>query len=152
MIPHGTKWWRAHEKIAKKILAENARSARQLPKLPQDILEWIKVARPRVEGKVRNFLTCPFWIPIYQDAHDYQMIMGGRQIYKSTACTDFIAAGATSHDGIQVCYITHDDRSLSMFSKQKLKIGTFLLNTVIAKFLRHPGNVGEISLKNNSTI
>ncbi len=80
------------------------------------------------------------------------MIMGGRQIYKSTACTDFIAAGATSHDGIQVCYVTHDDRSLSMFSKQKLKIGTFLLNSVIAKFLRHPGNVGEISLKNNSTI
>ena len=152
MIPHETKWWRAHEKIAKKILAENARSARQLPKLPQDILEWIKVARPKVEGKVRNFLTCPFWIPIYQDVHDYQMIMGGRQIYKSTACTDFIAAGATSHDGIQVCYVTHDDRSLSMFSKQKLRIGTFLLNSVIAKFLRHPGNVGEISLKNNSTI
>jgi len=86
-----------------------------------DLIEWIKEARPTVEGKQRSFLTCPFWVPIYRDTHSYQMIIGGRQIYKSTACTDFIAAEATSHDGIQVCYVTHDERSLSMFSKQKLR-------------------------------
>ena len=115
-------------------------------------MDWIFVARPKVEGKKRNFLATPFWVPIYQDTFDFQMIIGGRQIYKSTCCTDFIAAEATIHSGVQVCYITHDHGSLSAFSKQKLRIGTFLTNPVLSKFLRHPGNVGEISLKNNSTI
>jgi len=115
-------------------------------------MKWIDCARPQVEGKERNFLIAPFWIPIYNDLHDYIMVIGGRQIFKSTACTDFIAAESTVNSGIQVCYVTHDEKNLSAFSKQKLKIGTFLLNPVLSKFLRHPGNVGEISLKNNSTI
>ena len=147
-----TKWGREHVRLAEKIYSEHQKNTRKLPQLPTNLIEWVRIARPIVEGKQRNFLTCPFWVPIYQDTHGYQMVIGGRQIYKSTACTDFIAAEATSHDGIQVCYVTHDDRNLSMFSKQKLRIGTFLLNPVLAKFLRHPGNVGEISLKNNSTI
>ena len=143
-----TRWGTHHKRIAQKYLKSN----QKLVLLPENILDWIKYARPQVEGKKRNFLATPFWVPIYNDKIDYQMIIGGRQIFKSTACTDFIAAEATIHSGIQVCYITHDQVSLSAFSKQKLKIGTFLINPVLSKFLRHPGNVGEISLKNNSTI
>jgi len=143
-----TKWGIFHKKIALQYLKKN----QKLVSLPEKILDWIKVARPQVEGKSRNFLATPFWIPIYEDQIDYQMIIGGRQIFKSTACTDFIAAEATAHPGIQVCYITHDRVNLSAFSKQKLKIGTFMVNPVLSRFLRHPGNVGEISLKNNSTI
>jgi len=142
------KWSKSHEQLAKNYLQKNSK----LKPLPTKILDWIDYARPIVENKKRDFLTSPFWLPIYNDVHDYQMIIGGRQIYKSTACTDFIAFAATAQPGIQVCYVTYDQQSLSLFSKQKLKIGTFLLNPILSKFLRHPGNVGEISLKNNSTI
>jgi len=148
MSSNFTKWGVSHKKIALQYLKKN----QKLVSLPEKILDWISVARPQVEGKNRNFLATPFWIPIYEDQIDYQMIIGGRQIFKSTACTDFIAAEATTHSGIQVCYITHDQGSLSAFSKQRLKIGTFVVNPVLSRFLRHPGNVGEISLKNNSTI
>lgn len=142
-----TDWSKYHEKLAKAYLEKNSKQKL----LPTDIMDWIK-ERPVVEKIKRNFLTCPYWIPIYNDPHNYQMIIGGRQIYKSTACTDFIAHAATTQSGIQVCYVTYDQESLSLFSKQKLRIGTFLLNPTLSKFLRHPGNVGEISLKNNSTI
>lgn len=143
-----TRWGATHKIIAEKHLEQN----KKLASLPSDIMKWIDCARPQVEGKARNFLIAPFWIPIYNDSHDYIMVIGGRQIFKSTACTDFIAAESTIHSGVQVCYVTHDEKNLSAFSKQKLKIGTFLQNPVLSKFLRHPGNVGEISLKNNSTI
>ncbi|EIJ66675.1 hypothetical protein BD31_I1093 [Candidatus Nitrosopumilus salaria BD31] len=143
-----TRWGDSHKKLAKKYLERH----RKLNPLPTDIMDWIKIARPKVENIEREFLTCPFWIPIYNDDHNYQMIMGGRQIYKSTACTDFIAHTATTQPGVQVCYVTYDQESLSSFSKQKLKIGTFLANKTLAKYLRHPGNIGEVSLKNNSTV
>jgi len=156
-IPTQNRWGRAHKMLAKKylrakyVLAEKAKN--NLPELSLNPLEWIAVARPKVEGKPRSFLACPFWVPIYQDSHSYIMIIGGRQIFKSTACTDFIAIEATANPGTQVCYVTHDERSLSAFSRQKLRIGTFLQNPVLAQFPRHgTGNVGEISLKNNSTI
>lgn len=142
-----TKWGKSHEQLAKYYLLKNSEEK----SLPTGIMDWTKI-RPIVENQKRNFLACPFWIPIYNDPHNYQMIMGGRQIYKSTACTDFIAHAATTTPGIQVCYVTYDQESLSLFSKQKLRIGTFLLNPILSKFLRHPGNIGEISLKNNSTI
>jgi len=143
-----TRWGIAHKIIAQKHFEQN----QKIVSLPRDIMKWIDAARPQVEGKKRNFLIAPFWIPIYSDPHDYIMVIGGRQIFKSTACTDFIAAESTVNSGVQVCYVTHDEKNLSAFSKQKLKVGTFLQNPVLSKFLRHPGNVGEISLKNNSTI
>lgn len=143
-----TKLQKYYEQLAKDYLKKNSK----LELLPNNILKWIEFARPTVENKKRDFLTSPFWLPIYQDQHDYQMIMGGRQIYKSTGCTNFLAHAATTQPGIQVCYVTHDQHSLSLFSKQKLRIGTFLLNPRLSKYLRHPGNIGEISLKNSSTI
>ncbi|MDF2425866.1 MAG: hypothetical protein OPY08_05490, partial [Nitrosopumilus sp.] len=141
-------WGESHKKLAKKYLEKHSK----LNPLPTDIMDWIKSARPKVEDKEREFLTCPFWIPIYEDPHNYQMIIGGRQIYKSTACTDFIAHAVTTQPGIQVCYVTHDQQSLSSFSRQKLRVGTFLVNPALAKYLRHPGSIGEVSLKNNSTV
>jgi len=150
-----TKWSRSHQALALKYLrTHNIMSSRYpLPVLPRDPLEWIKVARPQVEGIKRSFLAAPFWVPIYQDNHDFIVITGGRQIFKSTASTDFIAYETTTNPAVQVCYVTFDEPNLSAFSKQKLQVGTFLQNPVLAQFPRHKtGNVHEISLKNGSTI
>ena len=145
------KWSKSHKSFAQRYLIHNTTSF--LPVLPKDLLEWIKVARPQVDGRERSFLVAPFWVPIYKDTHNFVMIIGGRQIFKSTACTDFIAAEATANPGVQVCYVTHDERNLAAFSRQKLQVGTFRQNETLAKFPRHSfGNVGEISLKNDSTI
>jgi len=148
------KWSKAHEMLARNILKKNnISSKRTLPVLPQDPLEWIKAARPIVEGRARSFLVAPFWIPIYNDPHNFCVIIGGRQIFKSTACTDFLALEATSNPGVQVCYVTFDESSLSSFSKQKLQVGTFSQNPVLAQFPRYRlGNVHEISFINGSTI
>ena len=149
------KWSKSHQILANKYLrTHNTMSSRhQLPVLPRNPLEWIKAARPQVEGITRSFLTAPFWVPIYQDNHDSTVIIGGRQIFKSTASTDFIAYEATTNPAVQVCYVTFDEPSLSAFSKQKLQVGTFMQNPILAQFPRHKtGNVHEISLKNGSTI
>lgn len=150
-----TRWKKSHDALAKELLKKQgiAYSNNQLPILPKDPLEWIKVARPKVEGIERSFLASPFWIPIYKDPHNFKVVVGGRQIFKSTATTDFIAHQATTNPGTQVCYVTFDEPSLSSYSKQKLQVGTFLQNPTLAKFPRNKlGNVHEISLKNNSTI
>jgi len=151
-----TKWSRSHQVAANKYLRTKniAGSLRyQLPSLPKDPLEWIKVARPKVEGINRSFLAAPFWVPLYNDSHNFIVMIGGRQIFKSTASTDFMAYEATTNPGVQVCYVTFDEPSLSAFSKQKLQVGTFMQNPVLAQFPRHKtGNVHEISLKNGSTI
>lgn len=153
MTHNPTRWKRSHDALAKELLKKMGISSNPLPILPKVPLEWIKTARPKVEGITRSFLAAPFWVPIYKDPHSFIMILGGRQIYKSTACTDFIAMEATANQGVQVCYVTFDDTSLSAFSKQKLQVGTFMQNPVLAQFPRHrTGNVHEISLKNGSTI
>lgn len=150
-----SKWGKSHQSYANKYLQDKNGGARriQLPTLPQDILEWIRVARPKVDGKERTFLSAPFWIPIYRDPSDFKMVIGGRQIYKSTATTDFLAHYATAYPGTQVCYVTYDEKSLSAYSRQRVQVGTFSQNPVLARFPRHQmGNVGEISLRNHSTI
>ena len=153
MTHNPIRWKRSHDALAKELLKKMGISRNPLPILPKDPLKWIKEARPKVEGITRSFLATPFWEPIYKDPHSFVMILGGRQIYKSTACTDFIAMEATANQCVQVCYVTFDDTSLSAFSKQKLQVGTFMQNPVLAQFPRHRmGNVHEISLKNGSTI
>ena len=125
----------------------------QLPTLPTDPIEWIKEARPLVEGRPRTFLVAPFWEHIYKDPQNNKFIIGGRQIFKSTYTTDILAQEATSKQNVQVCYVTFDDINKSGFSRQKLQIGTFEGNPILAQFPRFGrGNVGEISLKNGSTI
>ena len=150
-----TQWRRAHDAIAKQRLKRHgiANSASLLPTLPKEPLEWIEAARPVVEGRRRSFLSAPFWVPIYNDPHSFIQIIGGRQIYKSTACTDFIAMEATANSGVQVCYVSFDETNLKSFSKQKLQVGTFEQNSVLSQFPRNRlGSIHEISLKNGSTI
>ena len=149
-------WKAGHRKIAKDAIhniKKNLVKKTSLPELPEDPLKWIEKARSIVEGKKRTFLTVPFWRKIYLDEHPSKMIVGGRQIYKSTYITDILAYEATSAPGIQMGYVTFNQSNLTGFSKQKLQIGTFGQNPILSKFPRNKlGNIGEISLKNGSTI
>jgi len=146
-----TKWGKSHDKIRKSLFPEP--DTQTFPNLPTEIILWINTARPLVEGKTRTFLTIPFWLHIYLDTHNSKMIIGGRQIYKSTYITDVLAFEATSAPGIQVGYVTYDQPNLTGFVRQKLQIGTFSINPILSQFPRtRTGNIGEISLKNNSTI
>lgn len=152
-----TSWQKGHNDIARKVWNKKKRldkvSELATTQLPTDCLEWISQARPIVEGRPRNFLPFPFWKEIYKDNYPFKMIMGGRQIFKSTYITDMLACEATSIPGVQVCYVTFSQQSQTSFSKQKLQIGTFNQNPILSKYPRHKiGNVGEISMKNGSTI
>jgi hypothetical protein len=105
---------------------EILKSQEKLPEVPDDIIDWIREVRPKAEGKKRVIM--PPWRDIYNDDFNNKFILGGRQIFKSTYTT----AG---------------------FSRQKLQIGTFDGSDILKQFPRNRlGNVGEISLKNNSTI
>jgi len=136
-----------------KILAEKIKQISDLPVLPTEPLRWIEEARPLVEGRPRSFLVAPFWEDIYRDNNPNKMIIGGRQIFKSTYTTDILAFETTAFPGFQSCYVTYDDVSRSGYSRQKLQYGTFEPNPILKLFPRHKlGNVGEISLKNGSVM
>lgn len=123
----------------------------KLPKVPSDILDWIEEVRPNAEGKPRVIM--PPWRDIYNDPFDNMFILGGRQIFKSTYTTDVLAFEATSKRNQQLIYITYDDINKAGFSRQKLQIGTFDGSEILKQYPRiRLGNVGEISLRNNSTI
>src|SRR5579883_1108404 len=101
-------WQRGHREIAgkirskEKVLEKKSGFANELPKLSTDIHEWMEQARPIVEGKQRSFLPFPFWKEIYTDDYSFKMIVGGRQIFKSTYVTDTLACEATAIPGVQV--------------------------------------------------
>lgn len=148
-------WVAKHDKLARNSFTQimKKHSSHTLITPPSNPLEWIEKVRPIVEGKARTFLASPFWREIYLDNYHSKIIVGGRQIFKSTYITDILACEATSAPGIQVGYVTFDQSSLNGFSKQKLQIGTFSQNPVLSRFPRNKlGNIGEISLRNGSTI
>ena len=139
--------WGIPDRYFKKDLANRE----ELPKVPVDILDWIREIRPKAEGKKRVIMTP--WRDIYNDNFNNKFILGGRQIFKSTYTTDVLAHEATTKRNTQLVYVTYDDINKAGFSRQKLQIGTFDGSDVLKKFPRNRlGNVGEISLKNNSTI
>ena len=139
--------WGIPDRYFKKDLANRE----ELPKVPTDILDWIREIRPKAEGKKRVIM--PPWRDIYNDNFNNKFILGGRQIFKSTYTTDVLAFEATTKRNSQLVYVTYDDINKAGFSRQKLQIGTFDGSDVLKKFPRNRlGNVGEISLKNNSTI
>jgi len=141
-------WDYPYRHLIKKRIAE---PEIQLPTLSKDILTWCKQARPLVDGKARTIL--PFWKDIYNDNHNNKIIVAGRQVFKSTYCTDVLAQEATTKDNTQILYCTYDEINLAGFSRQRLQYGTFEQNAVLKEFPRnYLGNVGEISLKNHSTI
>lgn len=153
------KWYTEHNRLAREGFKEIQKSLEQqnisstLPKFSKNLSEWVAQTRPTVEGKTRSFLAVPFWSEIYQDDFHSMMITGGRQIYKSTYLTDVMAYEATTNHDVQICYVTFSRESASSFSLQKLRLGTFLQNPELAKFLRKcEGNIREIPLKNGSTI
>ena len=140
-------WGIPYDRYFKKDLANRE----ELPKVPSDILDWIREIRPKAEGKKRVIM--PPWRDIYNDNFNNKFILGGRQIFKSTYTTDVLAHEATTKRNTQLVYVTYDDINKAGFSRQKLQIGTFDGSDVLKKFPRNRlGNVGEISLKNNSTI
>lgn len=151
-----SNWKAGHRKIAKDAINKIKKSRTKSPSLPvfsSNPLEWIEKIRPIVEGKKRTFRIAPFWRDIYLDDYHSKIIVGGRQIFKSTYISDILACEATSTPGIQVGYVTFNQSNLTGFSKQKLQIGTFSQNPILSKFPRNKlGNMGEISLKNGSTI
>lgn len=158
-MTHNAPWQRGHREIARRLWDIEKRFEKKswfsndLPQLPADLLDWTEQARPMVEGRYRSFLGIPFWKEIYEDDYSYKMIIGGRQIFKSTYITDILACEATSTPGVQECYITFSQQSQTSFSRQKLVNGTFAQNPTLAQFLkRKVVNVGDISLKNSSTI
>lgn len=143
-----TQWGNSHKEAAKKILEEDSK----MDSLPKEIMDWLNV-RPIVEGVKRDFRATPFWLDIYNDMGHDVMVVAGRQVFKSTYCTDMLGFGATSQRSKQVCYVTHDTESLTAFSNQRLRVGTFEDNPILAQFPTHgTGNVGQIQLKNKSVI
>jgi len=131
----------------------NLDSTTLVQKVPTDPLEWIYKCRKIVEGNVRDFRASPFWIDIYNDHHWDLMIVAGRQVFKSTYCTDMLAYGATVKPYQQVCYVTHDQEALTAVSNQRLRIGTFEDNPILKAYPIHgTGSVLKVELKNKSVI
>jgi len=125
-----------------------------LPTFSTDPVKWMEEARPIVDGQDRHLDWLPFWRDIYTDQHSDVMILAGRQVFKTTYCADIIVYTATTKPSSQVCYVTHDEDALNVFSNQRLRVGTFEDNPMtLGKFPRFgTGNVGEVALKNKSTI
>ncbi len=124
-----------------------------LPIMPMNTLEWIEKARPTVGRVSRNFHMTPFLFDMYEDNTPNIMVVAGRQTYKTTFITDKIANYATAIPRSEVCLVTDSEPHLSAFSKQRLRIETFLQNPMLRQFLRHGrANIGEFSLANDSAI
>ncbi len=61
---HNLGWVKEHERLAKEILFTvqiPSQAKNQLLQLPTNPIEWIKTARPIVEGRERSFVSVPFW-------------------------------------------------------------------------------------------
>ncbi|MBP0119249.1 MAG: terminase family protein [Nitrosarchaeum sp.] len=121
--------------------------------LPGTILAWIKVARPNLLGKPRNFLLGPFWEEIYKCDASKKFIIGGRQIFKSTYFADLILFELTSKKNSQVCYISFSDGNKNTFAKQKIKNEAIMGNAILSAFIKKgAGNNNSLSLTNGSTV
>lgn len=122
-----------------------------LPKLSQNIMEWIDQARPMVGGLTRKWEETPFWIDVYEDNHPNKIIVNGRQTYKSTYATDVFGCTLTSHSNIEAAFVVDRQDRARAWSKQRFRRDTLLQNPVLAPFLPHGrANVDEITLLNGS--
>ena len=124
-----------------------------LPQLPKNVFEWIRVARPFLGKRKRNFDLFPYWIDIYEDNHPNIMAKCARQTFKTTTCTDLIGCASTSNEGVEVSYVADNHAHRGAFSKQRLRRETFLANDTLRQFLLHDrASVEEIDLGNDSVI
>ncbi|MDE1817481.1 MAG: hypothetical protein KGI19_02615 [Thaumarchaeota archaeon] len=152
------KWQIEHSKLAERELAKIIKElekqstlAKSLQPVPENILEFISKMKPMSEGNLRNLDITPFWKEIYQDPHPFKMILGGRQIYKSTYITDILTHEALTRPGAQLAYVTFSLKNLAAFSRQKLQ-GSFLQNPGLQKYLWKTSNIDEQSFRNGSRI
>lgn len=100
----------------------------------ENLAEWALRHRKLVEGKERDFLL-PSWRQIYEDDFAWQMIVGGRQIFKSTYFGDCLGHIATTMKGSTGLYCTYNDESLSAFSVDKYRNGTLDVNQELRTFV-----------------
>lgn len=110
-------------------------SLEPLPEMPGDLIKWCMTKRKIVEGKKRTFFL-PMWQAIYEDHHPFIMIVGGRQIFKSTYFGDKLGHLATTKRGSTGIYVTHDDESLSAFSNDKYRIAVLEDNPDIFRYVK----------------
>lgn len=121
---------------------------------PLNFLTWIKQIRPNVEGYQRSFLSCPFWEEIYRIPLQNMMIMGGRQTFKSTFITDYLAYYATAYPNSTVIFVTFDNTNRDAFSNQKFRRGCLEGNPILRNSVGGfgLGNVKQITFKNGSVV
>lgn len=121
---------------------------------PKDFVKWSLSVRQIVEGKDRSFLICPFWEKIYKDSSSQIIVIGGRQIFKSTYCSDRLAYLTSTRDNCQVVYVCPDEQNLSAFSKAKFRTGCLKNNPKLRAFVagNSLGNKNQVSFKNNSVV
>ena len=141
---------REFAKILKAFEKQN-KSTKPLPPVSPDILEFIQKSKPVSEGNLRDLETVPFWTEIYKDDYPFKMIVGGRQIYKSTYVTDILTHEAITRPGAQLGYVTFKMSSLANFSKQKLR-SSFVQNPDLMQYLGRTSNINEHPFKNGSVI
>ncbi|MGI0083109.1 MAG: terminase large subunit domain-containing protein [Nitrosopumilaceae archaeon] len=136
----------------RKLVKSEPSSAPSLSKT--DILNWAAKYRLKVEGKKRSLLLYPFWEDIYKDDTSEIMIMGGRQIFKSTFITDVLAFRATTQPDSTVIFVTHDNDNRDSFANQKFRQGCIRSNRSLRKLVDgfNQGSSNEVRFKNGSTI
>lgn len=121
---------------------------------PKNSVKWCHSVRPIVEGKKRSFVACPFWEEIYNDTCKRNIIVGGRQIFKSTYCSDRLAYMATTKSNSVAVYVTYDDLNLLGFSKVKFRNGCLKNNPKLQNFVLGPsvGSKNQVFFKNGSVV
>lgn len=131
-----------------------SKKAKQTKKshIPTDFLTWIKEIRPNVEGNQRSFLLCPFWKVLYDSLPQKMMIMGGRQIFKSTFITDCMAYCATAFPNSTIVFVTFDNNNRDAFSNRKFRQGCIENNPILKNLVSGSGlgNVKQVAFKNGS--
>ena len=123
------------------------------PKLPNNILAWIKEARPYLGKRKRNFDLFPYLMDVMEDNHPNIMAKWARQTFKTTTASDIIGCASTSNEGVEVSYVADNEAHKTAFSKQRLRRETFLANDILRGFLVHErASVGEIDLVHDSVV
>lgn len=91
---------------------------------------------------------------IYNDNHPNIIIVGGRQVFKTTFSTDILSFYATKNSNIELVYCVDNKGHRDKYSIQRLRRDTFLANPTLKRYLPYErrANVEAISLKNGSVI
>lgn len=125
-----------------------------LPKLPENLIDWTLTSRPFIDGKKYSFLAYPMWKEIYESEAYQLMVMAGRQTTKSTWFTNVLGNLATTQPESVGIYVSHDDLSVGKFShkfrQQTLNKNPMLRTFCSGKKTGLPGQVGKVEYKTAS--